>query len=76
MNLFELFDKSVPGYQDMEDDNSQLTGYDTRKTRLTLKQINKIRLMNDVRNYEKKQKLTQIQKQYGASAEGGGDEPF
>lgn len=75
MNLFELFDKSVPGYQELGDDNSQLDGYDTRKTRLTLKQINKIRLMNDVRNYEKKQKLSQIQAQYGASAEGG-EEPF
>jgi hypothetical protein len=75
MNLFELFDKSVPGYQDLGDDTSQLSGYDTRKTRLTLKQINKIRLMNDVRNYEKKLKLTSIQQQYGAAAEGG-EEPF
>ena len=74
MNLFELFDKSVPGYHDLEDDQSQITKYEPRKTRLTLKQINKIRLMNDVRNYERKQKLKAIQDQYGDSATEGGDD--
>lgn len=75
MNLFELFNKAVPGYQSVEDDNSQRNKFDTRKTRLTLKQINKIRLMNDVRNYERKQKLSAIQDQYGQASEGG-EEPF
>jgi hypothetical protein len=75
MNLFELFDKSVPGYQSIEDDNTQISKYDLRKTRLTLKQINKIRLMNDVRNFERKQKLSAIQDQYGQSS-GEGEEPF
>lgn len=74
MQLFELYDKSVPGYQDLENDNSTVTKYEPRKTRLTLKQINKIRLMNDVRNYELKQKLQAVQDQYGSSAEEeGGD---
>jgi len=72
MKLFELYDKSVPGYQDLEDDNSQIQTFNTRKTRLTLKQINKIRIMNDVRNFEQKEKLSTIQAQYGAAAEEGG----
>lgn len=73
MNLFELFDKSVPGYQDQADDES-VQKYDTRKTRLTLKQISKIRLMNDVRNYERKEKLKAVQDQYGASAVDAGED--
>lgn len=76
MFLTELFDKGVPGYQDLDSDGSQLDGYDLRKTRLTLKQINKMRQMNDVRNYEQKQKLKTIQAQYGGEAGGGGEEPF
>ncbi|MDJ0954876.1 MAG: hypothetical protein QNJ81_14455 [Acidimicrobiia bacterium] len=76
MQLFELYDNAKPGYQDVGDDSSQLNKYEPRKTRLTLKQINKIRLMNDVRNYERKEKLKAIQDQYGpsAEAEGGGDD--
>jgi hypothetical protein len=53
---------------DAADDHSQLKITDTRKTRLTLQQINKLRLMNDQRKIEMKQKLENIQKQYGMSA--------
>jgi len=74
MLLEDIFNKSVPGYQNLEDDNSQLQKSNTRKTRLTLMQINKLRQMNDVRNYEYKEKLKVIQRQYGPSASGGGDE--
>ena len=83
MNLNELFEdvnnsalynKAVPGYQNLEDDNSQLQKANTRKTRLTLMQINKLRQMNDVRNYEHKEKLKVIQRQYGPSASGGSED--
>jgi hypothetical protein len=35
-----------------------------RKTRLTLRQLNKLRKMNDVRTYEFKEKLKLVRKQY------------
>jgi len=73
--LLEL-DSHVPGMQDLSADSS--TKYALRQTRLTLKQINKLRKMNDIREYEKEAKLKNIQAQYGAPAEegGGGLEPF
>ena len=75
MILHELFEPAVPGYQDLEDDNTQITTDDLRKTRLTLKQINKLRQMNDIRNIEHKEKLEKIQTMYAAPSEepmGGG----
>jgi hypothetical protein len=45
-------------------DNSQTTLNSLRKTRLTLRQINKLRQMNSVREYEFKEKLKDIRKQY------------
>jgi hypothetical protein len=72
MILNELFDKAVPGYQDLEDDNSQITKDDLRKTRLTLKQINKLRQMNDIRNIEHDEKLSKIQTMYASSFDEAG----
>ena len=67
MILNELYSKTIPGYQDLEDDNTQLTKDDLRKTRLTLRQINKLRQMNDIRNIEHKAKLEKIQVMYSPS---------
>ncbi len=64
MNLFEFFHKDPAGYQDLADDNSQPELGKLRKTKLTLKQINKLRRMNDLRSYEYKEKLKDIRKQY------------
>ena len=69
MILNELYDRSPEAYQDLAQDNSQTQLKDLRKTRLTLRQISKLRQMNDVRNYEYKEKLKDIQQQYGAVAE-------
>jgi len=69
MNLFELFDRDVPGYQSIEDDQSQQVRGNLRKTKLTLLQLNKMRLLNDVRAFEQKQKITAIRKQYGTPTE-------
>ena len=66
------FQEPIPGMQDLDSDNS--TKYALRRTRLTLKQINKLRKMNDIREYEKEAKLKNIRAQYGASAEDA--EPF
>ena len=73
MKLFEMFDKAPDGYQDISADNSKPEWRESRKTKLTLKQIRKLRRMLDVRNYEKQQHLTKVRKQYGAKpeAEGG-----
>jgi hypothetical protein len=64
MKLFEMFEPAVKGYQDEEDDNSKPKWKESRKTKLTLRQINKLRKMNDVRNYEKVQSLKKIRNQY------------
>lgn len=71
MRLDEVYDKAVPGYQDTGEDKS--TQYALRQTRLTLKQINKLRKMNDIREYEKEAKLKNIRSQYGTPAEAGGE---
>ena len=64
MILNELYHKSPDAYQDLSQDNSQTTLNSLRKTRLTLRQLNKLRQMNDVRNYEYKEKLKDIRTQY------------
>ena len=64
MKLFEMFDEAVAGYQDVSADNSQPKWKESRKTKLTLRQIRKLRKMNDVRNYEKASYLKKINAQY------------
>jgi hypothetical protein len=67
MNLFEMFDAPVNGYQDVNQDNSKPIWRTSRKTKLTLKQIRKLRKMIDVRNFEKKEYLKKVREQYGAT---------
>lgn len=64
MILNELYHKQPEGYQDISQDNSQPTYGDLRKTHLTLRQVRKLRMMNDVRTFEYKEKLALIRKQY------------
>ena len=68
MILNELYQKQPEGLQDLSQDNSQPTMGDLRKTHLTLKQLRKLRMMNDVRTYEYKEKLAQVRKQYAPPA--------
>lgn len=71
MKLFEMFDQATPGYQDTSTDNSKIKWKESRKTKLTLRQIRKLRKMNDVRNFELANNLKKIRKQYmPAPAEG------
>ena len=69
MKLFEMFDPPIQGYQDVSQDNSKPVWRTSRKTKLTLQQIRKLRKMLDVRNYEKKQYLKKVREQYGAAAQ-------
>ena len=64
MKLFEMFDQAVPGYQDTSMDNSKIKWKESRKTKLTLRQIRKLRKMIDVRNFEHVSNLQKIRKQY------------
>jgi hypothetical protein len=75
MRLMEMFNHAVSGYQDVEDDNSAPKWKENRKTKLTLKQIRKLRKMLDVRKYEKSKYIKQVQSQYGKSAAAEGATP-
>lgn len=72
MNILDIFeneqaDKS--GYQTEKDDNSALKISDLRKTQLTLKQINRLRIMNDIRKLEHEKDINKVQDQYKISTQ-------
>ena len=69
MILNELYEKQPEGYQDISQDNSQPQQGQLLKTRLTLKQLSKLRQMSDVRQYEYNEKLKDIRKQYAPPAQ-------
>lgn len=72
MNLNELYEPTPAGYRDEKSDNTALKLSDTRKTRLTLSQLNKLRIMNDTRSLEHEKKLEKVSDQYKApTAEAG-----
>jgi hypothetical protein len=68
MNLLEVFEEAPTGYRTEKADNTALKLSDLRKTKLTLKQLNRLRVMNDVRRLEHEQKLETVQDQYKAPA--------
>jgi len=67
-----MFSPPVSGYQDVGSDNSRPIYKQSRKTKLTLRQIRKLRKMIDVRQFEKKQHLKDVHTQYGPKAESAG----
>lgn len=69
MKLFEMFNPAVEGYQDVSADNSNYKYTENRKTKLTLRQIRKLRKMLDVRNYERNENLKKVRKQYQPAPE-------
>ena len=69
MILNEFWQKEPEAYQELDQDNSQLELGDLRKTHLTLRQLNKLRRMNDVRTVEYKEKLKLVRKQYAPAPE-------
>lgn len=68
MNLLEIFDDKMPGYRTEKEDNTALKLSDVRKTKVTLKQLNSLRIMNDVRRLEHEQDLEKVKAQYKAPA--------
>jgi hypothetical protein len=64
MILNELFAKQPEEMQDLSRDNSVPKYEDSRKTRLTLKQINRLRKMNDMRALEHEQEMSFVRKMY------------
>ena len=69
MNLLEIFEPAPTGYQSEKDDHTALKLTDLRKTKLTLKQLNRLRIMNDVRKLEHEKKIDAVQNQYKAPAQ-------
>lgn len=68
MKLLEFFHRVSEPWQDRSEDQSQAQRSDARKTRLTLRQINRLRRMDDVRQIEHSRKLKQLKDIYGAPA--------
>jgi hypothetical protein len=64
MFLREFYEAPAEGYQDQQADNSVPELGELRKTKLTLKQISKLRRMYDLRNFEKQSDLKKIQAQF------------
>jgi|TARA_B110000211_G_scaffold110179_1_gene127945 hypothetical protein len=52
-----------------KEDNSVAKKTDTRKTRLTLEQINRLRMLSDVKMTEYKKEIDQVKKQYAPPTE-------
>lgn len=69
MILNELYERSPDAYQDIAQDNSQPKLGNLRKTKLTLRQINKLRRLNDVRAFEFREKLKRVQQMYAPPAQ-------
>jgi hypothetical protein len=69
MLLHEMLHDTTPkGFRDDENDSSAVKFGDVRKTKLTLRQINLIRKMNDQRKVEYADKLKNVKLQYGAQS--------
>ena len=64
-----MFNPAVEGYQDVAADNSKPKWKESRKTKLTLRQIRKLRKMLDVRNFENHFYIKKVHEQYGAKPE-------
>jgi hypothetical protein len=66
MNLNEMFTDPLEqsGHRTEKDDNTPVKLSDLRKTKLTIAQLNRLRIMNDVRKLEHEQDLEQVRKQY------------
>lgn len=69
MNLYEFFTPEHQGFYDAGNDNNIVKMTDTRKTRLTIAQLNKLRIMNDIRKLEYEKNVENAVKQYGPVAQ-------
>jgi hypothetical protein len=75
MYITELYDQIPELYHSEKDDNSVMKLKDLRKTRLTLGHLNKLRMANDIRKFEKEEEVKGLQDQYKAPAPEAGAMP-
>lgn len=73
MLLTEFFNSAETDQYKEKDDQSVLKLDDTRKVRLTLLHLNRLRSANDVRKFENEKKAEELTDQYKAPSEGGDD---
>ena len=66
--FLDQFDVPFSRYE-ASDDNSVVKKKNTRKSRLTLRQIHLMRQMNDVHTFEKAKEIETIQKVYATPAD-------
>jgi predicted dithiol-disulfide oxidoreductase (DUF899 family) len=65
MILVEFYESNnASALQDAQDDNSAPKFTEARKSRLLLREINKIRRMREVQSYERAKQLKKVRKQY------------
>ena len=69
MKLFEFFQYTADGFEqdktyEPESDISVMDSTDTRKTRLTLKQINSMRMASEAHDAQQKEEAVFTQKMY------------
>ena len=74
MKLFEFFTYTADGFEqdknyEPNNDISILDSEDTRKTRLTLKDINEMRLTSEAHEAQQKEEAVFVQKMYGQPAQ-------
>ena len=74
MTLFEFFNYTENGFEqdknyEPDNDISILDKEDTRKTRLTLKDINQMRLASEEHDAQQKEEAKFVQKMYGQPAQ-------
>ena len=74
MKLFEFFTYTTDGFEqdktyEPENDISVMDAEDTRKTRLSLKDINSMRLASEAHDAQQKEEAKYTQKMYGTPAQ-------
>lgn len=72
MLLNEMFQPAPEYLQDLSMDNSAPRLEDSRKTKLTLRQITKLRKMQELSQYEHAKNLKKVRAQYGPPAQPAG----
>lgn len=71
MYITDIFEDIPTPYRTEKDDNSVKKMGELRKSRLTLAQIKRLRMMNDLRKYEEQKKIESLSKQYKPAAVAG-----
>ena len=71
MFIRDLFENDLGTYRDERKDQSGVRMGELRKTQLTLAQIKRLRMMNDVRKFEAEKKIEKLSKQYKPAAAAG-----